>query len=109
MFISFILTSYNIWDTLSSMNKNIEYKLQDKKTGKLHNYTYRHNRFNGEAILLTLKEADKYDAIINNEWAATQEDDLRQDGGISELWNAVRRDLDWFRKHNPKAYMVLLD
>ena len=79
MFISFILTSYKIWDSLSSMNKNIEYKLQDRKTGKLHNYTYRHNRFNGEAILLTLKEADKYDAIINNERAATEEDELRQD------------------------------
>ena len=92
-----------------TMTKHIEYKLQDKKTGKLHNYTYRHNRFNGEAILLTLKEADKYDAIINNERAATEEDELRQDVGISELWNAVRRDLDWFRKHNAKAYMVLLD
>jgi hypothetical protein len=56
-----------------------------------------------------LKEADKYDAIINNERAATEEDELKQDVGISELWNAVRRDLDWFRKHNPKAYMVLLD
>ena len=69
----------------------------------------RKNRFNGESIKLTKEEANKYDAIINNEWAATQEDDLRQDVGISELWNAVRRDLDWFRKHNAKAYMVLLD
>ena len=69
----------------------------------------RKNRFNGESIQLTKEEANKYDAIINNEWAATQEDNLRQDVGISELWNAVRRDLDWFREHNAKAYMVLLD
>ena len=69
----------------------------------------RKNRFSGESIQLTKQEAEKYDAIINNEYAATQEDELRQDVGISELWNAVRRDLDWFRKHNPKAYMVLLD
>ena len=69
----------------------------------------RSNRFNGESIKLTKQEAEKYDAIINNERAATEEDELRQDVGISELWNAVRRDLDWFRKHNPKAYMVLLD
>ena len=69
----------------------------------------RKNRFNGESIQLTKEEANKYDAIINNEWAATQEDNLRQDVGISELWNAVRRDLDWFRKNNAKAYMVLLD
>ena len=69
----------------------------------------RKNRFNGESIQLTKEEANKYDAIINNEWAATQEDELRQDVGISQLWEAVRRDLDWFRRHNAKAYMVLLD
>ena len=69
----------------------------------------RKNRFSGESIQLTKEEANKYDAIINNEWAATQEDKLRQDVGISQLWEAVRRDLDWFRKHNAKAYMVLLD
>ena len=69
----------------------------------------RKNRFNGESIQLTKEEANKYDAIINNEWAATQEDELRQDVGISQLWEAVRRDLDWVRRHNAKAYMVLLD
>ena len=69
----------------------------------------RKNRFNGESIQLTKEEANKYDAIINNEWAATQEDELRQEVGISQLWEAVRRDLDWFRRHNAKAYMVLLD
>ena len=69
----------------------------------------RKNRFSGESIQLTKEEANKYDAIINNEWAATQEDNLRQDVGISKLWEAVRRDLDWFRKNNAKAYMVLLD
>ena len=69
----------------------------------------RSNRFTGESIQLTKEEANKYDAIINNEWAATQEDKLRQDVGISQLWEAVRRDLDWFRRHNAKAYMVLLD
>jgi len=69
----------------------------------------RKNRFSGESIQLTKEEANKYDAIINNERAATEEDELKQDVGISELWNAVRRDLDWFRKYNAKAYMVLLD
>ena len=88
------MTSYIVWDILSSMKTKTE---------------IRKNRFNGESIQLTKQEAEKYDAIINNEYAATQEDELRQDVGISELWNAVRRDLDWFRKHNPKAYMVLLD
>ena len=69
----------------------------------------RKNRFTGESIELTKEEAEKYDAIIANEYAATIEDKDRDDVGISSFWNLVRRDLDWFRKHNAKAYMVLLD
>ena len=69
----------------------------------------RKNRFTGEAIELTKEEAEKYDAIINNEYAATMEDKDREDVGISSFWDLVRRDLDWFRQHNAKAYMVLLD
>ena len=69
----------------------------------------RKNRFNGESIMLTKEEANKYDAIINNELEATIEDKERDDVGISQYWDFVRRDLDWFREHNAKAYMVLLD
>tara|TARA_R100001163_G_C5019880_1_gene162976 strand:+ start:675 stop:983 length:309 start_codon:yes stop_codon:yes gene_type:complete len=69
----------------------------------------RKNRFNGQSIKLTKEEAEKYDAIINNEYAATMEDEDRDDVGISSFWDLVRRDLDWFRKNNAKAYMVLLD
>ena len=69
----------------------------------------RKNRFTGESIELTKEEAEKYDAIINNEYAATMEDKDREDVGISSFWDLVRRDLDWVRQHNAKAYMVLLD
>ena len=69
----------------------------------------RKNRFTGESIELTKEEAEKYDAIINNEYAATMEDKDREDVGISSFWDLVRRDLDWFRQHNAKAYMELLD
>ena len=69
----------------------------------------RKNRFTGESIRLTKQEAEKYDAIIANEYAATMEDTDRDDVGISSFWDLVRRDLDWFRQHNAKAYMVLLD
>ena len=69
----------------------------------------RKNRFSGESIELTKEEAEKYDAIIANEYAATIEDTDRDDVGISSFWDLVRRDLDWFRQHNAKAYMVLLD
>jgi len=73
-----------------------------------HDYT-RRNRFTGESIELTKEEAEKYDAIIHNEYCATMEDKDRDDVGISSFWDFVRRDLDWFRKNNAKAYMVLLD
>ncbi len=69
----------------------------------------RRNRFTGQSIMLTKEEANKHDAIFINELAATLEDKERDDVGISKLWELVRRDLDWFRKHNAKAYMVLLD
>ena len=69
----------------------------------------RRNRFNGQSIMLTKEEANKHDAIFINELAATLEDKERDDVGISKLWELVRRDLDWFREHNAKAYMVLLD
>ena len=69
----------------------------------------RRNRFTGESIMLTKEEAIKHDRIFINELQATIEDKERGDVGISKFWEFVRRDLDWFRKHNPKAYMVLLD
>ena len=68
----------------------------------------RRNRFNGQSVMLTKQEAAKHDAIFMNELAATLED--RKLGyGASKLWDKVRRDLHWFRNHNAKAYMVLLD
>ena len=68
----------------------------------------RRNRFNGESIMLTKEEANKHDAIFINELAATLEDKTLGTGG-SKLWEKVRANLDWFRQHNAKAYMVLLD
>ena len=69
----------------------------------------RRNRFTGQSIMLTKEEANKHDAIFVNELQATIEDKERNDTGISKFWEFVRRELDWLRKHNPKAYMVLLD
>ena len=69
----------------------------------------RRNRFTGQSFMLTKEEANKHDAIFINELAATLEDKERDDVGISKLWELVRRGLDWFRKNNAEAYMVLLD
>jgi|TARA_R100000654_G_scaffold27163_1_gene51028 hypothetical protein len=68
----------------------------------------RMNRFSGESIMLTKEEAIKHDRIFINELSATLEDKELGYGG-SKLWDKVRADLDWFKKHNAEAYMVLLD
>ena len=69
----------------------------------------RRNRFTGQSIMLTKEEANIHDRIFINELAATLEDKERDDVGISKNWELVRRDLNWFRKNNAEAYMVLLD
>ena len=68
----------------------------------------RRNRFNGESVELTAEEAKKHDQIFMHEMMATLED--RTLGtGASKHWEKMRKLLDWFRQHNAKAYMVLLD
>ena len=72
-----------------------------------HDYT-RRNRFTGQSIELTEEEADKHDKIFYYEALATLED--RTLGtGASKHWQTMRDLLDWFRKNNAKAYMLLLD
>ena len=68
----------------------------------------RKNRFTGESIMLTKEEAIIHDRIFINELGATLED-KELGTGVSKLWDKVRKDLDYFRKNNAKAYMVLLD
>ena len=83
--------------------------INDEQIAMIEKTEERKNRFTGESIMLTKEEANKHDAIFINELAATIEDKERDDVGISKNWELVRRDLDWFREHNAKAYMVLLD
>jgi len=47
--------------------------------------------------------------LFINELAATLEDKAAGFDGASKLWDKVRADINWFTKHNAKAYMVLLD
>ena len=68
----------------------------------------RRNRFNGESIMLTKEEASRHDAIFLAVIMATIEDKTLGTG-VSKHWQIMRNHLDWFMKHNPKAYMVLLD
>ena len=58
--------------------------------------------------MLTKEEAIKHDQIFMAEMVATIEDrTLGQ--GMSKHWDTMRKHLNWFRQHNAKAYMVLLD
>ena len=68
----------------------------------------RSNRFSGQSIMLTKEEAIIHDRIFINELTATLEDKELGYGG-SKLWDKVRADIDWFRKNNAEAYMVLID
>ena len=68
----------------------------------------RRNRFSGESIELTKEEAKKHHEIFYHEALATIEDKELGEGG-SKHWQEMRDRLDWFIKHNAKAYMVLLD
>ena len=67
------------------------------------------NRFSGESIMLTREEAKKHDAIFYYEYLATLEDKKVGIDGYSKLWDKVRKGIDYFRRNNAEAYMVLLD
>ncbi len=69
----------------------------------------RKNRFTGESIMLTKEESTIHDRIFINEMEATLEDRDAGADGTSKLWDKVRKDINYFRKNNAEAYMVLLD
>ena len=87
---------------------DLSYIFNDMTTEINNKTEERKNRFTGESIMLTKEEAAKHDAIFINELAATLEDKV-SGYGSSKLWDKVREDIGWFRKHNAEAYMVLLD
>ena len=53
------------------------------------------NQLSGVSIELDPQEIAVYDVIIG--------------AGMTRNYDLVRKGSDWFRKHNPKAYMVLID
>ena len=90
---------------LDESNDVGQYRTMETKTNN--DYT-RRNRFTGESIELTEEEAIKHDQIFYHEVLATLEDKTLGTGA-SKHWDIMRKHLDWFRKNNAKAYMVLLD
>ena len=61
------------------------------------------NRFSGEEYKLNNIELSMYDYIMGA--TTMMEMGMHHDSMITDL----RKGLDWFRKHNIEAYMVLLD
>ena len=64
------------------------------------------NPFSGESVQLQPDAVAVYDCIKGAEMMAHAQN---IDDGSHELWQTVRKGLDWFIKYEPKAYGVLLD
>lgn len=53
------------------------------------------NPFTGESIELSASELSMYDLIMGAQ--------------VMQQYDVMQKGLDWFRRANPEAYMVLLD
>ena len=82
--------------------------INDEQIAMIEKTEERKNRFNGESVMLTKEEAKIHDKIFLDEVRATL-DDAEHGTGSSKYWAEMRKGLEWFMKHNAKAYMVLLD
>ena len=88
---------------------DLSYMLNDMTTQtNIERTEERKNRFTGESIMLTKEEARRHDCIFLAEVMATLHD-KKVGHGMSKHWDIMRKHLNWFREHNGKAYMVLLD
>jgi len=87
---------------------DLSHMIQDMKTDTDNRTEERKNRFNGESVMLTKEEASRHDKLFLCEIMATLEDKTLGTGA-SKHWETMRKHLNWFRQHNAKAYMVLLD
>jgi hypothetical protein len=79
---------------------DLSYIFRDMETQKKIKTT---NPYSGESIDLTVEEFTRYQIVKQAEKHADPND------GGDPMWDVVRDGLDWFRKNNAKAYMVLLD
>ena len=64
------------------------------------------NRFGGDSCYLNNVELSMYDFVIG---ASILMETTGPWGGDPKIIKELRKGLDWFRKNNPEAYMVLLD
>ena len=84
------------------MTKVKEQKLPKWFDGELYkNGATVQNRFSGEEYELNAMELSMYDFVMGSV--------IMSEMGMTDVVPNLRRGLDWFRQHNAKAYMVLLD
>lgn len=67
------------------------------------------NPFSGASIELDPQEIAVYDVVMGSTMTAEKASARGQHKEAERLYKDVRKGIDWFIKHNPKAYMVLLD
>ena len=64
------------------------------------------NPYSGEKIELTAVELSMYDFVMG---ATMVYEMMGPWQGDTKVVKDLRKGLDWFRKYNPEAYMILLD
>ena len=69
------------------------------------------NPFSGEICKLNAEELSMYDYIIGVTYLLEMnaDEDNFLSNKFSKLQNEMMKGLDWFRKNNSRAYMILLD
>jgi hypothetical protein len=64
-------------------------------------------KFSGDSCYLNAEELSMYDFVIGASTMYEMGICSREED--NKLVNDLRKGLDWFRKNNPSAYMILLD
>ena len=68
------------------------------------------NPFSNETCFLNAKELSMYDYIMGANFFLEMMTNSQTPENISQIHiKQLTKGLDWFRKHNSKAYMILLD
>ena len=67
------------------------------------------NRFSGEEYELNAMELSMYDFVMGSTIMSEMGMDAYGFAPDHRIVKNLRKGLDWFRKNNAKAYMVLLD
>ena len=69
------------------------------------------NPFSGETYKLNSKELSMYDFVVgaNRVLEMLYDNKTEPNDRIEKLYDDLYKGLDWFKKYNAKAYMILLD